>query len=99
MTDDLVSEIPFIRRKGYTETEESGPSTSIWGQRVFDSHWICVLCPHGFQEGMKLLPVHNFLNLRQRVTAIVQLFKTQLPIQQASLHHVYSLYVDFDARP
>jgi hypothetical protein len=54
--------------------------------------------PYGFQFRSKVLPVHQFFELRRRISARIQLSKTNLPIQKYGLHHVLSLCSDFDRR-
>src|SRR5512143_22121 len=53
---------------------------------------------HHFQQRSKSFPVHHGLNPGERVTALVQLFKTYLPIQQTGLHHLFSPCLVFGDR-
>ena len=50
--------------------------------------------PYGFKRIAELIPIYYFVEFNKRVTAVIELFKTCLPIKKSSVYHLQSFVSD-----
>jgi len=46
--------------------------------------------PYGFKRTEELFPIYYFVEFNKRVTAVIELFKTCLPVKKSCVHHLQS---------